>query len=125
MSIFGTCNTGCCYQANGERQSRACKQSPLADRLRTKRAETKLCGLGIVGRGLIGIHSALEYFQWHEYDNGCRITAVWNTAPERANVVAEKYGVPNWYEQSEDMFEDENVNAVTKYPISSHYPQVL
>lgn len=83
-------------------------------------------GLGIVGCGSIGIRSALEHFQWHEYDDVCRVTAVCDIEPGRAKAVAEKYDVPQWYERYEDMLEDEYVDAVTICtPIGLHYQQGL
>lgn len=83
-------------------------------------------GLGIVGCGSIGIRSALEHFQWHEYDDLCRITAVCDPVPGRAKAVAEKYGVPAYYERYEDLLRDENVDAVTLCtPIGLHYKQGL
>ena len=83
-------------------------------------------GLGIVGCGSIGIRSALEHFQWHEYDDICRIIAVCDPVPGRAKTVAEKYGVPKWYESYEEMLRDDNVDAVTLCtPIGMHYEQGL
>lgn len=83
-------------------------------------------GLGIVGCGSIGIRSALEHFQWHEYDDICRITAVCDPVPGRAMAVAEKYGVPKWYENYDDMLTDDHVDAVTLCtPIGLHYEHGL
>ena len=83
-------------------------------------------GLGIVGCGSIGIRSALEHFQWGEYDDVCRITAVCDPMPGRAEAVAEKYRVPKWYLSYEDMLNDENVDAVTMCtPIGLHYEHGL
>ena len=83
-------------------------------------------GLGIVGCGSIGIRSALEHFQWHEYDDICRITAVCDPVPGRAEAVAAKYGVPKWYLNYEDMLKDEYVDAVTMCtPIGLHYEHGL
>ncbi len=83
-------------------------------------------GLGIVGCGSIGIRSALEHFQWHEYDDVCRITAVCDPVPGRAKIVAEKYGVPAWYETYEELLADSHVDAVTICtPIGLHYKQGL
>jgi predicted dehydrogenase len=83
-------------------------------------------GLGIVGCGSIGIRSALEHFQWHEYDDVCRITALCDPVPGRAKAVAEKYGVPAYYETYEELLADSNVDAVTLCtPIGMHYQQGL
>lgn len=83
-------------------------------------------GLGIVGCGSIGIRAALEHFQWHEYDDICRITAVCDPVSGRAKAAAEKYGVPAWYESYEDLLADKNVEAVTLCtPIGMHYEQGL
>lgn len=83
-------------------------------------------GLGIVGCGSIGIRAALEHFQWHEYDDVCRIVAVCDAVPVRAKAVAEKYGVPKWYEDYAEMLQDEDVDAVTLCtPIGLHYEQGL
>jgi len=83
-------------------------------------------GLGIVGCGSIGIRSALEHFQWHEYDDICRVTAVCDPFPGRAKAVAEKYGVPKYYETYEELLADKNVDAVTLCtPIGLHYEQGL
>lgn len=83
-------------------------------------------GLGIVGCGSIAIRGALEHFQWHEYDDLCRIAAVCDPVPGRAKEVAEKYGVPRHYERYEDLLRDASVDAVTLCtPIGLHYQQGL
>jgi len=83
-------------------------------------------GLGIVGCGSIGIRSALEHFQWHEYDDVCLITAVCDPIPGRAKAVAEKYGIPRYYETYEELLKDANVDAVTLCtPIGMHFQQGL
>lgn len=83
-------------------------------------------GLGIVGCGSIGIRAALEHFQWHEYDDVCRITAVCDPIPGRAKAVAEKYGVPDYFESYEELLADDKVDAVTLCtPIGMHFQQGL
>lgn len=83
-------------------------------------------GLGIVGCGSIAIRGPLEHFQWHEYDDLCRITAVCDPVPGRAKAVAEKYGIPHFYENYEEMLRDDSVDMVTLCtPIGLHYQQGL
>jgi predicted dehydrogenase len=83
-------------------------------------------GLGVVGCGSIGVRGPLEHFQWHEYDDLCRITAVCDPVPGRAKAVAEKYEVPKYYDSYEKMLLDATVDAVTLCtPIGMHYQQGL
>lgn len=83
-------------------------------------------GLGIVGCGSIGIRSALVHFERGDYDDVCRIVAVCDPVPGRAQAVAQRYGVPKWYESYEDMLQDGSVDAVTICtPIGLHYQQGL
>jgi predicted dehydrogenase len=54
--------------------------------------------IGIVGAGSIGIRGALEHLVLPDVHDRVVMTAVCDPAPGRAKAAAEKYGVPQAFE---------------------------
>lgn len=83
-------------------------------------------GLAVVGTGSIGIRGVLDHYQVGDVAHLARITAVCDNVPGRAQAVAEKYGVPRYYERYEDLLADPTVDAITLCtPIGLHYEQTI
>jgi predicted dehydrogenase len=82
--------------------------------------------IGIVGAGSIGIRGALDHLVLPDVQDRVVMTAVCDPAPGRAQAAAEKYGVPEWYEDYDEMLHKADVEAVTLgTPIGIHYEQGL
>ncbi len=81
-------------------------------------------GIGVVGAGAIGIRGALSHLSLPDVQDRVRLAAVCDPVPGRAQAAAEKFGVPNWYEDYESLLADPGVDAVTiGSPIGIHYEQ--
>jgi len=82
--------------------------------------------IGIVGAGSIGIRGALDHLVLPDVQDRVVMTAVCDPAPGRAKAAAEKYHVPQAYENLDDMLAKGNVEAVTLgTPIGLHFEQGL
>lgn len=80
--------------------------------------------VGVLGCGSIGIRGTLDHLAVGDFDDQIVAGAVCDTAPGRARAAAEKYGVPHWFEDYEEMLRSETIDAVTLCtPISQHYEQ--
>lgn len=83
-------------------------------------------GIGVVGAGSIGIHSALDHFALKDIEDRAKIVAICDNVSERAKAAAEKYSVPAWYGSYEELLKDPNVDIVTLCsPIGLHYEQAI
>lgn len=83
-------------------------------------------GVGVVGAGSIGIRFALEHLSLPDIQNRCRLAAVCDPAPGRAQAAAAKYGAPNGYATLEELLTDPAVDVITLCsPIGIHYDQAL
>ncbi len=81
-------------------------------------------GMGVVGAGAIGIRGALSHLSLPDVQDRVRLAAVCDPVPGRAKAAAEKFGVPNSYEDYESLLADPDVDAVTICsPIGIHYQQ--
>jgi predicted dehydrogenase len=81
-------------------------------------------GIGVVGAGAIGIRGALSHLSLPDVQDRVRLAAVCDPVPGRAKAAAEKFGVPNSYEDYESLLADPDVDAVTICsPIGIHYRQ--
>jgi predicted dehydrogenase len=82
--------------------------------------------IGIVGAGSIGIRGALEHLVMPDVHDRVIMTAVCDNVPGRAKAAAEKYGVPQYFEDYEQMLKEADIDAVTLgTPIGIHYEQGL
>jgi len=81
-------------------------------------------GMGVVGAGAIGIRGALSHLSLPDVQDRVRLAAVCDPVPGRAQAAAEKFGVPNSYEDYESLLADPGVEAMTiGSPIGIHYEQ--
>jgi predicted dehydrogenase len=81
-------------------------------------------GMGVVGAGAIGSRCALPHLSLPDVQDRVRLAAVCDPVPGRAQAAAEKFGVPNSYEDCESVLADPGVDAVTiGSPIGIHYEQ--
>ncbi len=82
-------------------------------------------GLAVVGVGSIGIRGALNHFILPDVQLAY-VAAVCDNVPGRAKAAAEKYNVPHYYENYDDVLADPTVDAVTICtPIGLHYEQAM
>jgi predicted dehydrogenase len=82
--------------------------------------------IGIVGAGSIGIRGALEHLVLPDVQDRVVMTAVCDPAPGRAKAAAEKYGVPQAFEDYDEMLAQGDIEAITLgTPIAMHYSQGL
>jgi predicted dehydrogenase len=82
--------------------------------------------IGIVGAGSIGIRGALEHLVLPDVKDRVVMTAVCDPSPGRAEAAAEKYGVPEAYEDYDEMLAKADIEAITLgTPIAIHFEQGL
>lgn len=82
--------------------------------------------IAVVGAGSIGIRGALEHLVLPDVQDRVVMSAVCDPAPGRAKAAAEKYRVPQAFEDLDEMLAKGDVEAVTLgTPIGMHYEQGL
>jgi predicted dehydrogenase len=82
--------------------------------------------IGILGAGSIGIRGALVHLQVGDFADRAVAAAVCDTVPGRARAAAERFGVPQWFEDYDRMLAEGDLDAVTVgTPIALHYEQGL
>src|SRR2546423_1712691 len=80
--------------------------------------------IGVVGAGSIGIRAALNHLVLPDVQDRVVMTAVCDSVPGRAKAAAEKYNVPEAYEDYDEMLQQGDIEAITiGTPIGVHYEQ--
>ncbi len=80
--------------------------------------------LGVVGAGSIALRCHFPHLTMDDVADRVQITAVCDPVLERAQAVADKYGVPHAYATMEEMMEADVVDAVSICsPIGYHFEQ--
>jgi len=80
--------------------------------------------IGVSGAGSIAVRGILPHLAQDDVKDRVIMTAVCDPVPGRAKIAAEKFGIPNFYENYEDMINSGNVDAVSlASPIGIHYEQ--
>ena len=82
--------------------------------------------IGVLGAGSIGIRGALAHLSVGDFPDLVVPAAVCDSVPGRARAAAEKYDVPQWFEDYDEMLARGDIDAVTiGTPIALHYEQGL
>lgn len=82
--------------------------------------------LGVLGAGSIGLRGALAHLTINDFADRVVAAAVCDAVPGRAAAAAEKYGVPQAFEDFDEMLAKGDIDAVTiGTPIALHYDQGL
>lgn len=82
--------------------------------------------IGILGAGSIGIRAALNHLVIGDYNDRVVMGAVCDAVPGRAKAAAEKYGVPQHFEDYDEMLANGDIDLITVgTPIGMHYEQGL
>ncbi|MGD0090895.1 MAG: Gfo/Idh/MocA family oxidoreductase [Planctomycetota bacterium] len=82
--------------------------------------------IGIVGAGSIGIRGAMEHLVLPDVQDRVVMSAVCDPAPGRAQAAAQKYRVPQHFEDYDELLAKGDVEAVTLgSPIGVHFAQGL
>lgn len=82
--------------------------------------------VGVLGCGSIGIRGVLDHLAVGDFAGRITAAAVCDTAPGRARAAAERYAIPQWFENWQEMLRNGEIDAVTLCtPISQHYEQGL
>ncbi|MBM3211003.1 Gfo/Idh/MocA family oxidoreductase [Candidatus Poribacteria bacterium] len=80
--------------------------------------------IGVVGAGSISVRGILPHLAQDDIKDRVIMTAVCDPVPGRAKAAAEKFGIPNFYENYEELLDSGNVDAVTlASPIGIHFEQ--
>ncbi len=80
--------------------------------------------MAVLGAGSIGIRAALNHLVIGDYADQVVLGAVCDAVPGRAKAAAEKYGVPQHFEDYDEMLEKGDIDAITVgTPIGLHYDQ--
>jgi len=80
--------------------------------------------MGVSGAGSIGIRAALMHLSMDDVKDEVTLAAVCDPVPGRARAAAEKYGVPQWFEDYDEMIAKGDMDAVTLCsPIGVHFEQ--
>lgn len=80
--------------------------------------------IGVVGTGSISVRGILPHLSMEDVQDRVRITAVCDPVYERAKAAAARFGVPNAYQDYEELLASGTVDAVTiASPIGFHYEQ--
>jgi predicted dehydrogenase len=80
--------------------------------------------LGVLGAGSIGIRGALIHLAVRDFDHLVVPAAVCDTVPGRAQAAAEKYGVPQAFDDFDRLLSEGDIDAITiGTPIALHYDQ--
>src|ERR1044071_4685099 len=80
--------------------------------------------LAVLGTGSISLRGILPHCTMADVQDRLRVTAVCDTVPGRAKAAAEKFGVPQWFEDEDALLREGEFDAVTiATPIGLHYEQ--
>ena len=80
--------------------------------------------IGVLGAGSIGLRAALPHISVGDYADRVVLGAVCDTVPGRAAAAAEKFGVPQAFEDYSEMLANGDIDAVTiGTPLGLHYEQ--
>ncbi|MBV9470294.1 MAG: Gfo/Idh/MocA family oxidoreductase, partial [Abitibacteriaceae bacterium] len=80
--------------------------------------------MGVLGAGSIGLRGALAHLSIGDYAQSVVLGAVCDTVPGRAAAAAEKFGVPQAFEDYDEMLANGDIDAITVgTPIGMHYDQ--
>ncbi|HEV2124457.1 MAG TPA: Gfo/Idh/MocA family oxidoreductase, partial [Chloroflexota bacterium] len=80
--------------------------------------------LGVVGAGSIAVRGILPHLALSGVQDRVRLQAVCDPVPGRAEAAAERFGIPNAFEDYQALLRDGDVDAVTiASPIGLHYEQ--
>lgn len=86
----------------------------------------KPLGLGAIGSGEIAINSIFKHVELGDTADKLYLAAVCDPVPGRAQAMAERYGIRNWYLTDDELLADPNVEVVSICsPIRFHYEQGL
>ena len=82
--------------------------------------------IGVLGAGSIGLRGALSHLSIGDYADRVVMGAVCDNVPGRAQAAAEKFGVPQAFEDYDEFLAQGDIDAVTiGTPIGLHYEQGL
>src|SRR5690349_7138096 len=80
--------------------------------------------MGVVGAGSISVRGILPHLSQADVQDRMRLQAVCDPAPGRAEAAAERFGIPQAFEEYEELLARGEVDAVTiASPIGLHYRQ--
>lgn len=80
--------------------------------------------MAVLGAGSIGIRAALNHLVIGDYADRVTLAAVCDAVPGRAKAAAEKYNVPQHFEDYDEMLKNGDIDAITVgTPIGLHYEQ--
>lgn len=82
--------------------------------------------IGVLGAGSIGIRGALIHLAVGDYQDRLTLAAVCDTVPGRAAAAADRFGVPQHFDDYDEMLRRGDIDAITiGTPIGLHYEQGL
>jgi predicted dehydrogenase len=85
---------------------------------------TDFIRMGVVGAGAIALRGILPHLSQEDVQDRVRLQAICDPFPGRAEAAATKFGVPQFFEQFEEMLESAQLDAVTiASPIGLHFQQ--
>ena len=80
--------------------------------------------MGIVGAGSVSLRGILPHLTLEDIKEQVTVTAICDPVPGRAEAAADKFDVPQAFEDYEDLLASGNVDAITiASPIGVHYQQ--
>jgi len=80
--------------------------------------------LAVLGTGSISLRGILPHCTMPDVQDRLRVTAVCDAVPGRAKAAAEKFGVPQWFDDYEALLREGEFDAVSiATPIGLHYEQ--
>ncbi len=80
--------------------------------------------LGVVGAGSISLRGIMPHLSQPDVQDQVRLTAVCDPAPGRAQAAAQRFGVPKFFTEYDELLDRGEVDAVTiASPIGLHYEQ--
>ena len=80
--------------------------------------------MAVLGAGSIGIRGSLNHLVIGDYDDLVELAAVCDAVPDRAKAAAEKYNVPQHFDDYDEMLAKGDFDAITiGTPIALHYDQ--
>ncbi|MDJ0650271.1 MAG: Gfo/Idh/MocA family oxidoreductase [Xenococcaceae cyanobacterium MO_188.B19] len=80
--------------------------------------------IGIVGAGSVSLRGILPHLTLEDVKEQVTVTAICDPVPGRAEAAADKFDVPQAFEDYEDLLASGNVDAITiASPIGVHYQQ--
>ena len=69
--------------------------------------------IGVLGAGSIGIRGALIHLAVGDYTDRLTLAAVCDTVPGRAAAAAERFGVPEHFDDYDEMLRNGDIDAIT------------